>query len=371
MAAADRSDESTSRGTTHSMVIQRYIAREVLVTFVGVALVLSLIFVSGAFIAILADAAAGEYPTHIILRLFGLTTIGNLVLILPLALFLAVMLAMGRLAHDGELTALYACGMGPTTLFMGVSGVASLVAVVVVLLTLWVAPWAEEERQRLIDSTMAQTTISGVTPGTFHPLGQGRLLYMAEEGGQQRTVFSYGQDDVISARGIQEVTQLGSAQRVIQLQHGYRYQGAPGQAGFRITQFEQYELPLKDREVVAGSRRDNALPSAQLWGADKLDLVGELQWRISMGLGVLVLAVLAIPLSGNRPREGRYGRLFISILFYLIYSNLLVSARAALEHGEVPPWVGLWWVHLLFLAIAGVMLWRQVGFRRVQAGGGQ
>ncbi len=352
------------------MVIQRYIAREVAYTFIGVALVLTLIFISGAFISILADAASGEFPTHIILHLFGLTAIGNLVLILPLAFFLAVMLALGRLSHDNELTSLYACGMGPQTLFRGVGGIALIITIVVTVLTLWVAPWAEEQREQLIETATAESSITGATPGVFHSISEGRLLYISEPSDSQRTVFAYGLQgerlDLISANGIVEVIRPRSEQRVLQLNDGHRYQGEPGHAGFRVTQFEQYELPLVEREISSGDRRDNAIPTDQLWQSEDLGLVGELQWRISMGLGVLVLAFIAIPLSGNRPREGRYGRLFIAILFYLIYSNLLVSARAALEHGEVPPVIGVWWVHLLFVSIASYMLWRQVGFRNVR-----
>ncbi len=75
----------------------------------------------------------------------------------------------------------------------------------------------------------------------------------------------------------------------------------------------------------------------------------------------LVLTALAVPLSRSNPREGRYNRAVAGILIYVIYANLLGAAKVWVEQGEVPRFIGLWWVHLLFLTVAGVMLMHQYG----------
>ncbi len=68
---------------------------------------------------------------------------------------------------------------------------------------------------------------------------------------------------------------------------------------------------------------------------------------------VLVLAFIAVPLSALRPREGRYARVAIAILLYFVYANLLSAAQVWIEKGRLPPEVGTWWVHALFL-VAGL-----------------
>jgi lipopolysaccharide export system permease protein len=87
--------------------------------------------------------------------------------------------------------------------------------------------------------------------------------------------------------------------------------------------------------------------------------VAELQRRISMPVMVLVLAVVAVPLAALRPREGRYARVAIAILFYFVYSNLLSAAQVWIEKGQLPPAVGTWWVHALVAVIGIAMLLRQ------------
>jgi lipopolysaccharide export system permease protein len=89
-------------------------------------------------------------------------------------------------------------------------------------------------------------------------------------------------------------------------------------------------------------------------GAD----LAELQWRISTPLSALLLALLAVPLSKTNPRAGRFGRLFVGIMLVVIYNNLLSVARGALSKGDISPWLGMWWVHLL-AAVLVIILYRQ------------
>ena len=92
-----------------------------------------------------------------------------------------------------------------------------------------------------------------------------------------------------------------------------------------------------------------------------------------MPLTLLVLAVLAVPLARTEPRKGRFAGLASAVLVYLIYANLLAAGRGWIERGQVPEAAGLWWVHGLFLAAAGVMLVYQLGLWRqwVRASGGR
>jgi lipopolysaccharide export system permease protein len=99
-----------------------------------------------------------------------------------------------------------------------------------------------------------------------------------------------------------------------------------------------------------------------LWrSSDPLDQA-ELQARISGPLSLFALMLLAVPLSRSRPREGRYARLGVGMLIYIIYANTLSIARLALERGEVPPWLGLWWVHGLLGLVGLTLLARETGW---------
>jgi lipopolysaccharide export system permease protein len=84
----------------------------------------------------------------------------------------------------------------------------------------------------------------------------------------------------------------------------------------------------------------------------------ELQWRAGYPLMVLVAAWCAAPLGRLRPRQGRYTRVWLAVLCFAVYSNLAIASRTWFEHGTTPAAIGIWWVHLPFLAL-GLILARR------------
>jgi lipopolysaccharide export system permease protein len=74
-----------------------------------------------------------------------------------------------------------------------------------------------------------------------------------------------------------------------------------------------------------------------------------------------VLALLAVPLSRLSPRNGRYARVGVGLLIYVIYVDTLAIARISVERGGVPEWAGMWWVHAVLGLGALVFLLKQSG----------
>jgi len=81
-----------------------------------------------------------------------------------------------------------------------------------------------------------------------------------------------------------------------------------------------------------------------------------------------VLALLAVPLARLRPRQGRYARVWLAVVIYFLYLNLVAAGKVWIARGTVPAVLGLWWTHaavaLLALAvILGPMLANRLRYR--------
>ena len=101
----------------------------------------------------------------------------------------------------------------------------------------------------------------------------------------------------------------------------------------------------------------------------KPEQVAELHWRVALPLAVLIMALLAIPLSFVNPRSGRSWNLILAILIYVLYNNLLSIFQAWTAQGRIPMWVGLWPVHGAMIAILALLFYRQLfGFRWLAMG---
>ena len=69
--------------------------------------------------------------------------------------------------------------------------------------------------------------------------------------------------------------------------------------------------------------------------------------------------MLAVPLARTTPREGRYGRLFLAIVVYFVYSNATSIVENLVERGMVPQIVGVWPVHAAMALVVLVLLLAQ------------
>ncbi|MBV8801556.1 MAG: LptF/LptG family permease, partial [Gammaproteobacteria bacterium] len=148
--------------------------------------------------------------------------------------------------------------------------------------------------------------------------------------------------------------------RFVVAANGYRYEGVPGQLDYKIIQFKKYAIRIPNQEFRSQRQLQEAIPTITLWKKNNdPKSAAELQWRISLPLSLLLLALLAIPLSRIRPRQSRYAHILPAILIYVIYVNLLFVTRDWIEHAYIPPNIGMWWVHGLFLGISLFLIFIQ------------
>ena len=92
-------------------LIDRYLLRELYLAFFAVCTVLGLVLVGGVLTDVLNRVAKGKIPASLLLSQLGLRSLDALSLILPLAAFLAVLIAYGRLYRDSEIAVLSASGL--------------------------------------------------------------------------------------------------------------------------------------------------------------------------------------------------------------------------------------------------------------------
>ena len=66
---------------------------------------------------------------------------------------------------------------------------------------------------------------------------------------------------------------------------------------------------------------------------------------------------LAVPLARLRPRQGRFARVWVAVVIYFLYQNLITVGKVWISRGTVPEVVGLWWTHaaLVLLALTVIM----------------
>lgn len=351
------------------MIIRRAFYREAALAILAVASVLLVLFVFLGLTQLLGSAVAGKHGRDIVLTLLGLELVNRLNVLLPLAVYLGIVLTIGRWYRDSEMTVLAACGVGLWSLSRAVLQLALIGAVLVAVLSLFLSPWARAALERVKSDSESRAELSVAVPGTFTELrGAGRILYVegVTDAGVLTGVFasdrgSFKQNFLVAARGEQAIASGGELMLV--LKEGSLYEGLPGQSDYRVVNFGTYRIRLRPPEAQAPSADADTQPTAMLLGAGDPRRAAELHWRLAKPVSVLVLAAFALLLAHTDARRGRTGNLVAAVLVYYLYSNLLGVGQMLLKHGSLPPALGLWWIHGLFAASACYLLSRRAGNR--------
>ncbi len=354
------------------MIIFRYLAKEVFLTLIALTGILMLIFLSNQFVQYLNRAAAGSIPGMIIMKLMMLEMPNLMGLLLPLGLYMAILLAYGRLYAENEMTILGASGYSPYKLLNHSLSMATVVALVVAVVMLWASPYIAIERAKLLRSTGIKTLIQTIMPGRFHAINWGQQVFyvqsMNRDHSKAEQVFlakkslaanNKTQWDILWADKAYSEQDAKMNEEYIVLEKGNEYQGIPGQASYQVAEFAKYKARIP-HPIVKFNEDIRTAKTKTLWPLNNPDpaKAAELQWRISIPLMVFTLTLVAVPLSRVNARSGKFSKLLPAVVIYILYANCMFLARNAITSGKIPLWIGMWWIHILVAFLGLFFIWR-------------
>ena len=344
-------------------ILDRYILREVAMSWLSVSGVLLAIMLTDQVARVLERAAEGGYPRGMVFELILLGATRSLPMVLPIALLLGVVLALGRLYHDSELTAAQACGAGNRIVMVPVVSFTLLLSGLLAYVSLLVAPNAAARMLALSNEALRAGQFAPIGAGKFSTFGGGSVVVYAQAAdpdGTLRRVFvqrSRGNvlEVALAQRATHDYAESGDVQ-VITLYDGERYEGIPGERHFRIVRFAENTIPVRLPAMSGGAVKLDGVPTATLMASTKMDQRAEFHWRLALPIMAVVMGIIAVPLSRLRPRQGRYARVGFAILIFFVYIELAIAGKVWLVRGVTPEWLGLWWVHGVVVAFAAAIL---------------
>lgn len=340
------------------MIFLRSLLREFAHLAVAVFLSLFLIALTTRLIRLLGQAAGGKIPSDAVVAFLGFSALSVLPVLLSLTLFITILLALTRSWRDSEMLIWFNSGLSLAYWTRPVLIFAAPLVFVIALLSFVISPWAAQMSEQYRSRVDARDDISRVEPGAFgESRSRERVFFVESIAGDRSTVQNVFVNSLqhrrtgvmMSERGFTEYAPNGD--RFLVLSGGRRYEGTPGQADFRLMEFERYATRIQTKEGDEPAATHKSLSTPALIAEPTRVNLGELLWRIGVPLSALILALLAIPLSFVNPRAGRSVNLMFALFAYMVYSNLLSVSQARVSQGKFAFGVGWWLVHAVMLTL--------------------
>lgn len=350
-------------------ILDRYIAKEVLISSLAVFIVLVLIISSSHLGHLLARAAEGSMPNDIIFTVLLNSTIRYSVQLVPVSLFLGILFAFGRFYKDSEMSALNACGVGTLSFYRAIWPVTLIFFVLVTVANLYFVPALLSEYYAMESNIESRTDLSGLIAGRFNETkGENKAVFFMDREDDKGIMYNvflrHARPDKQSfietaPRAFSVINDAGK--RFFVFENGKRFDGKPGEAEYSIISYRQHGIHMEDPRVSEKKIKRNEIPTSEIWRSDKLDHKVEMQLRLALPISIIILALMAVPLSHTSPRKGRFAKMPLGIFVYLVYSNLAIIGLTWMEKSKTPEWLGVWWVHLLFLSLTLAILIKRHG----------
>ncbi|PPK73516.1 lipopolysaccharide export system permease protein [Methylobacter tundripaludum] len=349
-------------------VLDKLIAMDLLKTLMAVWSVIVVIIVSRQFIRILDKAIQGQVSNETLLTVLGLKTIIASATFLPAALFMAVLMVMGRMYRDQEMSAVASAGGGAGTVYRAIFLMIFPLSVSAAGLSFYISPWAEAKMELLMHEDKESSDVRGVAAGKFSEYSQGDLVFYVEKIDDDKKMYQVfvqhrqGNRLAIINAEVGTMKDLPDGRYVV-LENGERIQGQPGALDYVVEQFSEYAVRMETKEATAVKLGKESAASDQLISSGEVTDIAELQRRFSVPMGVMLLSFIAVPLAQMSPRGGVYGNMLAGFLIYFSYGNLIRVSQSWVMNQTIPAWLGAFGVNTLLLVIGGILLARLYGWR--------
>jgi len=348
-------------------ILDKMIVKDLMKTVSAVLLVLVVIVVSRKFIKVLAQAIEGNISNEIVLSILGLKIVLAIGVFLPVSVFMAILMVIGRMYRDQEMAAVASAGGGAFVLYRAVFMLVLPLSVVAAGLSMVATPWAEATMTQLLHEDQKQADIKGIAAGRFSEYSSGDLVFYTQDiaiDKQMKNVFVQNRKGgvlgIVNAK-FGRLEMLPGGLYLI-LQHGERVQGIPGNKDFIVETFDEYAMLIEKKEKRLSHDREG-IPSEVLWESKALRDIAEMQSRLSIPLSVIFLSLLAVPLAKISPRGGVYDSLVVAFAIYFVFGNLKRVSHSWVVNEVIPASIGYFWVYLLLILLTAVLLFRLYGIK--------
>src|SRR5882672_11582329 len=236
-------------------------------------------------IRLLGQAAGGQIPTDAVIAFLGFFALGTLPVLLSLTMFISVLMTLTRSWRDSEMVIWFGSGLSLTAWLKPVLIFALPQIAVITALSIFISPWAAQMGAQYATRLETRDDVSRVNPGVFgETANKERVFFVESVSGETNSVqnvfvaSSQGNRSSVSMSRSGHTEVAANGDRFLVLERGRRYEGVPGDADFRITEFDRYAARIETREGSEPATTPKALPTVSLISNPTNVNLGELMW---------------------------------------------------------------------------------------------
>jgi len=353
-------------------ILKFYVLREFIPPYVGGMAFLSTILLLERVMSFVKLVAKGYADIFDLLVLVFFSIPPTLALTMPMSTLIGALVAVSRLSHDGEITAMRGSGIRLGSIFLSLYLAGFAIGGLSFWLTDRLVPIGNIKFRTLYQELTIARPDVGIDSLSINEIEQGVILvvdrvdertgdllnvtiFKAEEGGRVRTISAKRGWFVQSGdRG----SHIG-----LRLKNGALYDQGDGEEGyFASTVFGTLDLniPIQNRELrqIVRSPRDMSMEELAEGmaglevGSKSYNIhVMEQHKRIAIPFACILFVFLGTPFAVTKGRSGKGLGLGIGVVIIFMYYVLLLALEPVGRADVIQPALAMWLPNILFIIV--------------------
>jgi lipopolysaccharide export system permease protein len=369
-------------------LINRYVLKEIALPFCMILLVLTFMLLLGKILQLI-DLMINKGIRFVdIAQLIFFLMPSFLMFTIPISLLVAILIGLGRLSGDNEITILKMSGVSLYQLAFPVICAALFAFLLTAITTLFLVPYSNIATKNLLFDMAKQKASIGIREKVFIDDFRGILLYAEKipihgdflEGVLVSDNRISREPSTIIARKAYLISDPDTLAITLRLEDGTNHTVDAGLKNYRKMDFHFYDVRLDLTETLSKGRKDGAKSSTEMTVTELSTMLKsqgikdetlremaiELNKKLTIPLSCLLFAFIGLPLAIRAHRSVRSRGFSIGLAIVMIYYLLRLSGEALVETGRLSPIIGAWAPSWIF-AVSGLLLFyfaaREQSFR--------
>jgi lipopolysaccharide export system permease protein len=357
-------------------IIDRYIFKEIAIPFIIILFVLTFVLLMGKILQIMDLMVNKGISVFSIAKLIVLLLPSFMMFTIPIALLIAILIAMGRFSADNEITALKASGISLLQIYYPVAIASFATFIFTIFISHFLVPHSNFATKRLLFEIASQNASIGIKEKVFNADFKGLLLYAEKiplDGKYMEGVIVsdsriIGEQNTVLAKKAFLITDPELMTVKLRLESGSVHTVSSDLKNYRKIDFESYDINLNLSTAIAGMSEDSKsstemtmdelLEKMRKPGIDEAsirELAIEVHKKFSIPLSCIFFGLLALPLGIRSHRAVKSRGFAVGIIVVSLYYLLRIGGEALVETGRLSTVIGVWTPNLTF-AFLGVYL---------------
>ena len=367
-------------------IINRYIFKEIASSFIIILFILTFVLLMGKILQIMDLMINKGISVFSIAKLISFLLPSFMLFTIPIALLIAILIAMGRFSADNEITALKTSGISLMQIYYPVAIASLITFIITIIVSYFLVPQSNFATKRLLFTIAQQNANIGIKEKVFNSDFKGFLLYAenipVDKNYMEDVIVSdnriIGEQNTILAKKAFLVSDPESMTVKLKLENGSIHTVSSDLKNYRKIDFNSYDIKL-DLSTALTNLDESSKSSTEMTmtellekmknpGMDKTairELAIEVHKKFSIPLSCIFFGLLALPLGIKSHRAVKSRSFAVGIIVVSLYYLLRIGGEALVETGHLSPEVGVWTPNFLF-AFLGVYLFymanREISF---------